>query len=387
MDRGHEVYCAYTIGHSDLVMSKDGIWGIHSKGEIDKEFDSKADAIAHHVMWHKGRYGDAYKEAYFAFHRDDLRLIIERGGYDLIHSHNFPDTDTVKCLNCGVPVIYDAHDYYPWHKGDTKTIQVIATQQADGRIFVTPYQANFAKQVCAYDEEFSTVFPNYTSRKVVPAVEDHLPKLSSSDGFTHLVYEGGASDFQHRDFRAIFESLTEQGFNVHCYLTANTKTYRERFSDNPRMHVHDALPLDELMLEMTKYDAGIMYFNLTEENKHHLFACAPNKMYEYWACGLPVITNEEIGTMSDAVRRTGWGVACDISEARQGLIDIIGKAQRGEIEPEAICVEDNIFMIERFYELIVRKYTESKNALVEVRARVLKEIEDKYAIAAEVRNG
>ncbi len=382
LERGHNVDCAYTTGHVTLLKNAEGTWSIHNVDAEIQEFPSKAHAIANHVLIHKGRYGDAFENAYFAFHRDDLRLIIQRGGYDLIHSHNFPDTDTVKSLSHGVPVIYDAHDYYPWHKGDIKTLQVVATQQSDGRIFVTPYQATFAKQVCEYDEAFSTVFPNYTSRKVVP--EKGMEKLSDSDGNVHLVYEGGASDFQHRDFKAIFTTLTDYGYHVHCYLTANTGKYRDYFSGNPLMHIHDALPLNELMVAMTQYDAGIMYFNLTEENKHHLFACAPNKMYEYWACGLPVITNKEIGTMSDQVRKTGWGIACELEEVIGLLPGLIAAVASNKIQPEAICVEDNIFMIERFYELIVKKYTEGKKALAESDKRVLDEINQKYAVSVEV---
>ncbi len=378
LERDHHVDCAYTTGHADLLENPKGGWGLHAGDEMISTFPSKAHAIANHVLAHRGRYGDAYNEAFFAFHREDLRMIIERGKYDLIHSHNFPDTDTVKCLNHGVPVIYDAHDYYPWHKGDTKTLQIVATQCSDGRIFVTPYQANFAKQICAYNEEYSTVFPNYTSRKVAPT--EFKEKLSEKDGEIHLVYEGGASDMQHRDFRQIFEKLTSFGYHVHCYLTANHNKYRARFADNPLMHIHDKLPLGVLMQEMTQYDAGIMYFNLTEENKHHLYACAPNKMYEYWACGLPAITNKEIGTMSDEVKKTGWGIACDIDDVPNQLPSILEKVKSGFVQPQIICVEDNIFMIERFYELILSKYTEGKRALDKVNSRVREEIDSKYAV-------
>lgn len=365
-DRGHHVDCAYTVGHNELVQGQDGQWGEYANGEIKRTFESKAHAIANHTLVHKQRFGSAYKEIYFAFNRNDLSLILSKG-YDLVHSHNFPDVDTVKCLGNGVPVIYDAHDYYPWHKGDTKTLQGVATQLSDGRIFVTPYQANFAKQLFEYDEQYSCVFPNYTLRSMVP---EKLPKLSEATGEIHLVYEGGASDFQHRDFRDIFQKLSEAGFLIDCHLTANWGVYQEYFKDDPKVTVSGPIPLNKLMHKMTQYDAGIMYFNLTEENKHHLLACAPNKMYEYWACGLPVITNKEIGNMSDQVKNTGWGVACDIEDAAVELPKIIQKCHDGDVQPQAICVEDNIFVVEEFYEMIVEKYNKEQEAILAIGAEM-----------------
>jgi hypothetical protein len=48
------------------------------------------------------------------------------------------------------------------------------------------------------------------------------------------------------------------------------------------------MKLDDLVYELTKYDYGLMVYNETE--RKHLDSVLPNKLFDYLAAGLPVLS-------------------------------------------------------------------------------------------------
>lgn len=61
------------------------------------------------------------------------------------------------------------------------------------------------------------------------------------------------------------------------------------FDPAPNIFYHPSLAPDKLLKEITQYDFGWAGFNDTL-NRVHLNTVLPNKLFEYIACGLPVIS-------------------------------------------------------------------------------------------------
>ncbi len=105
-----------------------------------------------------------------------------------------------------------------------------------------------------------------------------------------IVYEGFISNNGgHYDMRNIFETLAAEGIEVHIYPSRDNLDYQTLSDTVPNIFYHPSLPPDKLLNEITQYDFGWAGFNDTL-NKVHINTALPNKLFEYIACGLPVIS-------------------------------------------------------------------------------------------------
>ncbi len=89
--------------------------------------------------------------------------------------------------------------------------------------------------------------------------------------------------------RSIFEALAAEGIEVHIYPSRDNSDYQALSDTVPNIFYHPRLPPDKLLNEITQYDFGWAGFNDTL-NKVHMDTALPNKLFEYIACGLPVIS-------------------------------------------------------------------------------------------------
>jgi len=226
----------------------------------------------------------------------------------VIHSHNAPDFLTVSAIEAAegeVPVIHDCHEaltmretgYYA--DDDEEAIRMypkqekIANELSDGRIYVTKGVRDYIQQRYDVDRSKDMVFYSYVCESMVPS--QLRTKLSKTDGQTHIVYIGTVTSIvkdSHYDLREIFNEIAEQGIHVHMYVSiwgAKDKAYQHLARDNDLIHYHGHLDQKELLSEITQYDFGWAGFNANQKNRKHLDVALPNKIFEYIACGLPVL--------------------------------------------------------------------------------------------------
>jgi glycosyltransferase involved in cell wall biosynthesis len=227
----------------------------------------------------------------------------------VIHSHNAPDLLTLAALEAvqgEVPVIHDCHEalslratgYYA--SDDDETIrntyprqEKLANQGSDGRIYVTEGGRDYIQQHYTVDPSRDMVFHSYVSRSIVPT--QLRRKLSQNDGHTHIVYIGTVTSLipdSHYDLRKIFRAIADQGIHIHLYVSiwgARDTAYQDLAEANPWIHYHGHLDQKTLLHELPQYDYGWAGFNANSKNRKHLDVALPNKVFEYIACGLPVL--------------------------------------------------------------------------------------------------
>jgi len=269
--------------------------------------------------------------------------------YDIVHSHNEPDTLTVAALAGVAPVVHDTHDLISLrdaHKPDLTYYEGIANRGAQGRIYSTPYQMREAKRLYDIGEPNLVVY-NFISRSDKPT--RFLPKLSATDGEVHIVYEGGFGGPQHRRFQDIFTALAGQGAHVHIYPAAWKQQQADDLAAWPRVHYHQPVSPTQIMEEMTRYDFGIIPWNITEQNKRFLDSTIANKLFEYLAAGLPVFASP-IESYVEYFTAKPVGLTFDTPEELVRRIPELRERVRNvDLTTYAESYEDHIEEVERFY--------------------------------------
>jgi glycosyltransferase involved in cell wall biosynthesis len=105
------------------------------------------------------------------------------------------------------------------------------------------------------------------------------------------VYEGTLSSFpgDHYDLKEIFNDLARRGYHIHIYDSHHNQDYDRLAEMHYGIHYHGHKDPRELLYEMTQYDYGWAGFNVAK-NREHIDVALPNKLFEYLASGLPVLS-------------------------------------------------------------------------------------------------
>jgi len=228
----------------------------------------------------------------------DLQQLVETYDIDLIHSQNAPDflTRTAVTTIHGTPIIHENQDVIsmrqtPYHPNADIPSQLrderIANETCDARIHVSDPLCKYIQQ--QYGPKLEIVFPNYVSTQFAP--NSFQTKLSAKDGEIHIVYEGTLASYSgdHYDFREIFHQIADHNLHIHMYDAHNNSEYHVLADNHKYIHYHGHLDPRQLSYELTQYDFGWSGFNQTK-NQQHLDVALPNKLFEYLACGLPVLS-------------------------------------------------------------------------------------------------
>jgi glycosyltransferase involved in cell wall biosynthesis len=297
--------------------------------------------------------------------RPALAAVLEEFQPELVHSHNLPDALTVlaTALVAGrVPVIHDVHDLQSLRKtpyedgfpepGDPIDLERRAIEGSDA--LVTVSAELLAEIRSRYKVPGHTlVFPNYALRRDLPrllAFSEHRVSVPQ-----RLVYQGTLSvNGGHYDLREIFGALVGTGVSLDVYPNRDVPEYHDLASRLPGLTVHKPLSPADLLRELPSYDFGWCGFNETL-NKAHLDTALPNKLYEYLACGLPVLAfphraithvlkEQGLGIVVESARELGPELARrDLAKLRQRV-----GAARGRL-----TVEANIASVVELYEALV----------------------------------
>lgn len=289
--------------------------------------------------------------------------------FDLVHCHNEPDMLTVAALAGDAPVIHDTHDLISLREEDnpnTRFFEGIANRGAHGRIYTTPYQMEEAAAL--YDVAGpSLVFYNYASASDLP--QTFHPKLSASDGELHFVYEGSISKKRHRDFNKIFVEIAARGAHVHIYPAKWDDDLDVFFKRNPRLHYYPPVSPKQIMEEMTRYDVGIIPWNLESGNRRFLDSTIANKLFEYLAAGMPVAASA-IKSYCNYFASNPVGVTFEtVDELFEKLPDLQQMIATVDFSKHVYTFEGQIQQIETFYRRILQTHAGKKEHCFEPVAR------------------
>lgn len=282
--------------------------------------------------------------------------------YDLVHCHNEPDVMTVAALAGKRPVIHDTHDLISLRANGEPNLtffEGVANRGADGRIYTTPYQLEEAKRLYGVAGP-SLVHYNYASAEDLPG--RFLPKLSDQDGRFHLVYEGGIGLEGHRDFSELFIELAQGGVVIHIYPAGFNPKVAQVFAGHPDIHYNQPLSPKQIMEEMTRFDAGIIPFNLQKGNKRFLDSTIANKLFEYLAAGLPVAASP-LQSYVDYFRDNPVGLTFNNARDLLSSLDRLKEiAAATDFSRQVFTHESRVAKLEEFYYQVIDR-TRSKARL------------------------
>jgi glycosyltransferase involved in cell wall biosynthesis len=195
------------------------------------------------------------------------------------------------------------------------------------------------------------VYANYALARDLPppALAGRRTRRTRRSGPPRIVYQGTLSaNGGHYDLRELFAAIAAQGLSLDVYPARDAPEYRSI----PGIRVHETLPAGELLRALADYDFGWAGFNAAL-NGPHLDTALPNKLYEYLACGLPVIT---LGhrALRRTLREEGVGIALDRVE---DLAAALAEADAGALRARIAAARQR-FTVEHEIERIAALYRE-----------------------------
>ncbi|SKA86236.1 Glycosyl transferase 4-like [Caloramator quimbayensis] len=216
---------------------------------------------------------------------------INNSDYDILYSSNEPDYFTVLFLATNKPIIHDTHDMMSLRSeisNEQVVLEYIANVMASGNIYVHELVKDIAIKKFGIRNKPIFVLNNFIEKSMIP--KQRKEKLSCYDGEMHCVFEGGLSNIQghHRFLEGHFLKLAKEKIHVHIYGNVNLNYIKQLESKSKYIHYEGVLSPKKLLVELTKYDIGLAFFNVTQQNKMFLDTTFANKIFDYLAAGLPI---------------------------------------------------------------------------------------------------
>jgi hypothetical protein len=230
-------------------------------------------------------FGDQFKYHLVAKHEELERLA---AGYDiLIHGNANLNWSNVShpCRICAVGDV----DTFRRQNSKSMEMERYTFREFDGFIFVSEEQMNSVNEYfwggVGKTKSWNSSLPGIVIKNGI--LEEWLPKRK-------LLYSGNmihSGSVKYRDLLPLFKEIAVMGYEVHLYPghLHYPEEYYQYQTDG--IVLHDRICPFELVGEFRQYDAGLILFNLGDKKGYqNLDYTLPNKLYEYRAAGLPVIT-------------------------------------------------------------------------------------------------
>lgn len=229
-------------------------------------------------------YGDQFK--YF---RVNELIELERLAecYDVL-IHGNPNLKWCKVKHpCRICAVGDV-DTFRRDNATSLEMERYTFREFDGFIFVSEEQLNGVKTAA----EFKLDQEQFRRKSIFiknGILKDWLPRRK-------LLYSGNLlhhGKVKYRDLFPVFKEIAKMEYEIHLY-PGHLHYPEEYFQDNTdNIILHDRISPFDLVSEFRQYDAGLILFNLSHKTGfRNLDLTLPNKLYEYRAAGLPVITHK-----------------------------------------------------------------------------------------------
>ena len=264
-----------------------------------------------HGLANQVSYGTEYFDTFGFYHnnRQFEKMVGRMDDIDIWIHANEPNhqVNRIRKIRPDAKIILDGHDFDSVRIGAVPLDEMRALTNCDGVIFVSDGVADFVTDLHAAQLSYkpAVVLEHYCNAEFVP---DETPPGSARSG---LVYEGGAQSppyegkaFGYRHLYPVFQQLVEQGHDLHLMFGNFDAT---RSYANIGAQVYEPTMYPELMKRMLRMKWGMVVFNnpVGDQLQVNLTLC--NKMYEYLACGLPVICCGAPAT-ADWLQKHGGGM-------------------------------------------------------------------------------
>lgn len=267
--------------------------------------------------------------------------------YDIVHAMDTVGYGTLLLKEfTDAIVVRDIHDLAELMDtvyGPTDLISSVSARRADGCTFSTPHQEQLIMQMCGIGHRNMLTILNYASRSETP--QERKPKLSEQDGEFHIVFEGYVGTDKHIDIREVCESLAAAHIHVHIYPAVKCEDYEAWSEGSPYLHLYETLPFDQLIVELSQYDAGIVAWNQVKGSSDFIGANIPNKLFDYVLAGLPVIAIKS-PAMEWYINAHQAGL---VYETVDDIIDHLADLKAIDVSGKAEFMEDEIDLLVGFY--------------------------------------
>ena len=241
---------------------------------------------------------------------------------DVFHCHNEPSwfVTAVKEV-CDVPVIMDVHDSYLARSTPEQALEKLENQEPALRVLVeerTNFQLadalNFPGETFAdlVRSEFKLEQPYMVLPSYVPEM---FYRYNFRDWHGGLVYEGKVNipaetksrhiGFEYCDYTDLATRCATMGMDFHLYAGRDDAPYKEHFEKYA--FIHKPMDYDELLKNVGRHDWGLVG-NTIKSREWDI--AAPNKLFEYLACGVPVVSMNA-SWCSDFLDKTGMGITVE----------------------------------------------------------------------------
>jgi hypothetical protein len=263
---------------------------------------------------------------------------------DAIHALYYKHEELVlraRELAAGAVLAYECRDPLtllhraPGRPTEKAVLERLALQESDCQLFVSGgVRAYFEQRYGAELAATSMLVPHGFALRTAAAPQ---PKLSSSDGETHLALVGTASNRpgHSRYYVEIIDRLTELGFVVHSHFfelaRGANQVYRKLARRNKRYLYHPAISprgTRNLSRQISRYDLMGVFHDLaaTEHSESDLLTVSmPMKAASGWFHGaIPVVCSPHYGGVVEQIEAHGIGF---VAEGWDALGRLVGARQ------------------------------------------------------------
>jgi hypothetical protein len=236
---------------------------------------------------------------------------------DVFWVHNEPDW-IVKIVKeaSNKPVIWDVHDMVSMRELAPNQYEEEALEYCDGISTVSGvYAENLRGRTTKPVEEILSCVPEFM-----------FPQQRPSLTYNGLVYEGGlrganthSEQFDYRDWTGTFREITKKGIPMFAYNNSSGENLAN-YADTQTIFL-GPLHMNELINNLTAHEVGLVGSPFV----HPAFTGAmPNKLFDYIAAGLPVISLNA-KTTTDFLEATGLGVGVNsVDEIPDAMNELLG---------------------------------------------------------------
>lgn len=226
----------------------------------------------------------------------------------------------------GKPFVYDAHEYYSGQSNrlnehEKKTIQQVESEvvKAAAGLMTVSYSIK-DKLNELYGQHNWSVILN------IPEIKTTAHQPADNGSIVKVVYHTANLSLTGRNVQLLIDAIAIADKKFHLTLIGNCKgdgrevlkKYLEAHIAN-RYELKDAMPLDALLQHAATCDIGAVLNHPSNENNN---LTIPNKIFEYMAAGLAIVSfpvegtrflfeEKEIGTLTPTVDEEGLKAALE----------------------------------------------------------------------------